>query len=183
MTDQEILVDMLRHFSDWTHWALEETPLDALSWRPDAEANNIAVTVWHFSRALDVLRARVLEDKPREAEQWYVGGWAQKTAYDPRGKGAGGLGNLAGYTQEQVAEVPILPADDLLRYFDRAVEALCEYVAGMSLEELYRDAPGWPWENPQTAYVCIRNFLMDSMGHLGEVRAIKAMWERKTRAD
>ena len=95
-SDKDILIDMLQIFSHWVHKVLSEVSSDALYWQPDDEANNIAVTVWHFSRAFDILKVHVLENKPSEEELWFTQSWAELTGYDPRGLGWGGFGFLAG---------------------------------------------------------------------------------------
>ena len=43
----------------------------------------------------------------------------------------------------------------------------------MPMYTLHEIAPSCPTK-PQTAYECTRNFLMDSLGYLGEIKAIKA---------
>ncbi len=182
MNDKEILLDILQSLAQRFHRTLDGASLPALGWQPDAEANNIAVTVWHVSRAFDLLQTRILEKQSPDAELWHTKGWAARTGYDPRGLGYGGFGNLAGYTQAEVAQVPILPADELLAYFDQTCKALRACLERLPSAALYEPAPGWPGQQ-QTAYTIIRNFLMDSLGHLGEIRAIKAMWERKTKAE
>ena len=181
MNDREILLDLLENFSKRIHRMLDGISLPALSWQPDPEANNIAVTVWHFSRAFDLLQARVLKNQAPDTELWHTKGWAARTGYDPRGLGWGGFGNLADYTQVEVKAVPILPAGELLAYFDQAYEALHTCLERMPSINLYEPAPGWPGQT-QTSYACIRNFLMDSISHMGEIRTIKAMWERQNEA-
>ncbi len=66
---------------------------------------------------------RFLEQRQALAEQWHIQGWSSKTAYDPRGIGTGGLGILAGYTQEEVAAIPVLSAEELLAYLEALVSA------------------------------------------------------------
>jgi len=180
-TDKDLLIDMLQAFSHWVHNTLNEVSPDALHWQPDDDANSMAVTVWHFSRAFDILKNHVLENMPSEEEQWFMQGWAEQTGYDPRGLGWGGLGFLAAYTREEVDAVPSLSADELLKYFDQTAEALCDYIQKVPSEHLYRPALGRP-DQSDTGYEWIRHFLMDSLGHLGEIRAINAMWERRTRS-
>ena len=180
MNDKEILLDLLQNFAKRVNRVLDGMSLQALSWQPDAEANNIAVTVWHFSRTFDLLKVRGLENQSPDAELWHTQGWATQTGYDPRGLGWGEFGNLAGYTRAEVEAVPILPADELLEYFNQVYNALHNYLERMPPEALYQPAPGWPGK-PQTACVCIRNFLTDSREHLEEIKAIKAMWERRAR--
>lgn len=155
---------------------------DALAWQPDAEANNIAVTVWHISRALDLLTVRLLENRPALEEAWFTRHWVERTGYNPRGLGWNGFGNLTGYTQADVSAVPLLSADDLLAYFDQVVDALMTYLRAMPTMELYQPAAGWPQSPQPIAYEVIKNFLMDGIGHVGEIRALKAMWERRSSA-
>ncbi len=90
-SDVDILIDMLLSFSQWVHKVLSEVSADALYWHPDDGANNIAVTVWHFSRGFDILKIHILENRPSEEELWFTSGWARLTGYDPRGLGWGEL--------------------------------------------------------------------------------------------
>jgi len=181
MNDKDVLLDLINRFSDWVHWVMDEVTPGALCWQPDQEANNIAVTMWHISRSFDLFKVRLMENRPVEEEQWFTKGWASKTGYDPRGKGSYEFGNLAGYTRAEVEEVPILPVKELLQYFDEVSDALQKYLRTIPSDSLHEIAPGCPAE-PRTVYELIRGLLMDSLGHLGEIRAIKAMKERENRA-
>lgn len=178
MDDKEILLDLLQNYAAGLHRTIADLSLDALTWQPDPQANNIAVTVWHVSRALDLLKVLILQDQPPENELWFTNGWAEKTGYNPIGLGHGGLGNLAGYTQAEVAAVPILPVEELLAYFDQASDALSIYLGISPNEAIYKPIELDNGTNIP-AYIFIRNFLMDAREHLGEIKAIKAMWERK----
>jgi hypothetical protein len=181
MTDVEILRALFRNLAAVVHRTLEGVSPDALRWQPDQEANNIAVTVWHFSRAFDIFKVRLFENRSADEEVWCTHGWAAETGYDPRGLGFGGFGNLAGYTQAEVQAVPILSVDDLLAYFDQAFEELSTYLGEMPPGALYQPAAGWP-DSQRTVYEWLRNLLADSHEHIGEIKAINAMWERKTRS-
>lgn len=184
MTDKEILFDLLDDFAGTLHWTIQTLPPAALYWQPDAAANSIGVTVWHIGRSFDVLRVRVLQNSAYTEEMWYVGGWAAKTGYDPHGIGFGGWGTLARFTQAEVAQIPPLTAAELLTYFAQAKDAFCAYFGAMPAQTLYQPPAGWPdvshtTYQPATAYECIRNILMDTREHLGEIKAIKARWQRK----
>jgi hypothetical protein len=182
MNAKDVLTDILQHFAFVFHRTLVDLPKDALQWQPDSEANNIAVTVWHICRALDVLKVKILENQPDPMQLWYARGWMSKTNYDPSGLGIGGFGNLSGYTVEQVKEVPILSAEESLEYFDQVYEALNDYLMNMQLEGLEESPVGWPSTagvSPENVYVLLLMFLMDNREHLGEIKAIKAMWNRK----
>ena len=179
MTDREILLDLLSKLARMVHRTLEGLSLEQLRWQPDEEANNIAVTVWHFSRGFDVCKVRFFENQPAEEELWHRRGWAARTHYDPRGVGWGGYGNLVDYTRAEVDAVPILSAVDLLTYFDQVYEALYAYVSSVPTKALYQLAIGRP-AGALTTYEWLRNLLVDSYGHVGEIKAIKAMWDRRT---
>jgi len=180
MTDQEILLDLLLRLKKDIQGILTGLPVELLRWQPDEEANNIALTIWHVSRAHDVFKTRLFENRPPEDELWYTQGWALKTGYDPRGLGAAGFGNLAGYTRAEVAAVPILSVDELLAYFDQVYEAMHGYLSHSSSEALYQPAAGGPHAS-QTVYQWLKNLLVDGQEHVGEIKAIGAMWERKRR--
>jgi hypothetical protein len=181
VTDKEVLLDLLLCLASMVHSTLDGLAQDVLCWQPDKEANNIAVTVWHFSRAFDVFKVRLFENQPATEELWHRCGWAAKTGYDPRGIGWGGFGNLAGYSRQEVEAVPALAADELLTYFKQVYDALREYLSGLPAAALYEPAVGWSDES-RTVYELLRALMIDSLGHLGEIRAIKAMWERKARS-
>lgn len=181
MTDQEVLLDLFATYAAGVRRTISGMSHAALTWQPDAEANNISVTVWHMSRALDLLKVRLLENRPALEELWFTSQWVQRTGYDPRGLGWSGFGNLTGYTTAEVAAVPLLSADDLLLYFDQTVGALITYLRAMPHSDLYQPAVGWPQSPQPVAYEVLKSFLMDGIGHVGEIRAIKAMWDRRTK--
>lgn len=180
MTETEMLADLVRQLARGVRAEIEGMSRAALDWQPDPEANGIGVTVWHFSRWLDFVKVRALEDRPAEDELWFARGWAAETGYDPRGLGFGGLGALTDYTMDQVHAVPALPADALLRYLDQACEALLASLQAMPSEELYRPAPGLHGlhEPPRTAYQWLIATLLGSHRHLGEIQALALLQAR-----
>lgn len=182
MNHKDVLLDMLENYAFSLHRTIADLPAEALQWQPDPEANNIMVTVWHVCRALDVLKVKIIGNRPHPDQLWYARGWASKTGYDPAGLGSGGFGNLAGYTLEQVKEVPLLSAKELLEYFDQVYEALRVYLQDMELETLEEPPAGWPGDPgssaPENIYVVLMMFLLDNREHLGEIKAIRAMWYR-----
>ncbi|MEZ4870030.1 MAG: DinB family protein [Caldilineaceae bacterium] len=184
MTDNEILLDLLTDFTGTLQWVIQDLPLVALYWQPDAEANTIGVTVWHIGRSFDVLKTRILQNLPHTAEIWHTGGWSTQTGYNPHGIGFAGWGTLARFTRAEVAAIPELTAAELLNYVEQSAAALQSYLATMPTEKLYQPPAGWlaPAESayqPVTAYHAIRAILMDTREHLGEIKALKAMWERR----
>ena len=180
MKGAELLADLVSYLARSVRREVEGLSYEELTWQPDAEGNSIAITVWHFSRWLDLLTVRAFENRPPEEEQWHTRGWAEKTGYDPRGIGFQGFGALTDYTQEEVAAVPVLAADELLTYLDQVCEALRRYLILVPEEALYEPAPGLGGK--RTPYQWIRSILTGSFGHLGEIEALKAMQSRAEKA-
>jgi hypothetical protein len=168
------LIDLL--VADVRHEVEDVTP-DAVDWQPDPRANSIGLTLWHVTRWLDVLATQVFEGLPSSDEQWDVGGWVARTGYDPGGVGDLGIGALTGYTWEEVEQVPRLTGPELLEYFEQAAGALSAAVAATTTEELHQvtDALG----GERTRYAWLRSVLAGALGHLGEIRAMKAMQVRR----
>lgn len=176
MRDAELIADLLQYLPQRVREEIESLSPGELFWQPDNEGNNIAVTVWHFSRWLDMLCVRALQNRPRTEERWYRDGWATKTGYDPAGIGYAGLGVLTGYTPAEVAAVPLLPAEDLLTYLDQVCTALSEEILALPDGALHQPVPGLG--APRTAYNWLRTVIMGSFGHVGEIEAIKALYSR-----
>jgi hypothetical protein len=176
MQGKEVLRDLLETQQKAVNNELGALSADALNWRPDAAANSIGITIWHLGRVADFVLSHRLEGRAVEEQRWFCSGWAEKTGYDPRGIGAGGMGILTGYSQEEVAALPPMGGDDLLAYHHEAYTALLAHLADLPEEALDGPVPG---EGQQrSVYFWYRVVLLDAMRHLGEMQALKAMWER-----
>lgn len=173
MNIQELLLDWLDTLAARLTEEIEDTPATAFVWQPDAEANSIALTLWHIGRAWDVLRVRVLQQGPVTQEIWHQAGWRERTGYDPTGKGWDGVGNLAGYTPAEVAEVPKQSKEELLTYLQQVHAPLHTAIANLGPDDLFAVV------EEQSVYAWISNFIRDGYEHLGEIKAIKAMWQRR----
>lgn len=181
MQDVELYADLISSLAHWAHMEVEGLSEEELTWQPDAQANTIAVTVWHFSRWLDVT-ARILQGKPRREELWLTHGWAERTGYNPQGIGYQGLGVVTGYTLEEVAAVPLLSAQDLLVYLDEVCKVLGGYLRSLSSAEvLHQLLPSTADQAPLTKQQLLQTVFMGACGHMGEIEALKAMMKR-TRA-
>lgn len=176
MRDVEMLADLVRYAAQGIRQVVAGLSREELTWQPDAQGNSIGVTVWHCSRWLDVLTVQLLEHQPASAEHWQTRGWREKTGYDPCGIGYGGFGAITGYTQQEVAAIPFLDADEQLTYLDQVVEALCRRL--LSLPEGALDQPIKAAGRKRSAYQWIRMLLMGFAGHVGEIEALKAMQTR-----
>jgi len=178
MQGTELYADLIATLTEGIHGEVEKLSAQELDWQPDAEGNSIGVTVWHVSRWFDVT-ARVFQGRPPEDELWLTQGWAERTSYDPRGIGYRGLGALTGYTQQEVATIPHLSAADSLAYLDQSGEALRAYLLALpSFEALQQPIPGWGRETPVRQQDLLKVVFMGCAGHLGEIKALKAMMKR-----
>jgi hypothetical protein len=180
MSKKEVLLELLDDNRRRIHLLLEEKETDFLYWSPDGEANNIAVTLWHAARVHDVFLVQHILGKPAEDEVWIQSGWAEKADYDPRGLGTNGWGMVTGYSPEEVSRIPRMSPDLLLGYFDEIAACLRVYLEETSEELLQQDSIGF--EGKQSNYFWIRHPLFDLTRHVGEMLAIKAMWDRRLRA-
>jgi hypothetical protein len=176
MNGVEVLADLVAYLEQRVREEVAELADEELRWQPDAEGNSIAITVWHFSRWLDLLTVRAFENRAAEEEQWFTRGWAKKTGYDPRGIGYKGFGVITGYTQEEVAAIPVLSGNELLTYLDQVCTALRDYLLSLSDEALTEPAPGLGGK--RTRYNWLRSILTGSFGHVGEIEALKALQQR-----
>lgn len=175
MQDVELYADLLEALSKWAHLEIKGLSVAELTWQPDTEGNNIAVTVWHFSRWLDVT-ARLLQGKSPGEELWLTRGWAERTSYNPQGKGSRGLGVVTGYTLQEVAEIPLLSAQELLLYLDQVCETLMLFLRTLPASELLQQPLA---ENdPLTKQQLLQQVFMGSCGHMGEIESLKAMMKR-----
>lgn len=177
MNANQVLIDLLEDNRRRLRRALDGMSDEAVFWRPEAEANNIAITIWHMARMFDVFLTRQARGDPPEAECWQRGGWAGRTGYDPRGVGKNGWGMLTGYTQAEVAAMPAFRREDVLGYLDEVYDAVRGYLAGTPEEALL--SPGAGFEGKYSQYQCLQMPLMDNARHLGEIYAIKSAWERR----
>jgi hypothetical protein len=171
-----MLADLFTYAVQGTRRVVAGLSREELTWRPDTEGNNIGETVWHCSRWLDVLTVQLLEHQPASVEQWQTRGWAEKTGYDPRGIGYGGFGAITGYTQQEVAAIPFLDAQEQLTYLDQVYEALCHRL--LALPEGALEQPILAAGRKRSAYEWIRMLLMGFAGHVGEMEALKAIQTR-----
>ena len=178
MQGTELYADLIASLAEGMHGEVQKLSPQELDWQPDAEGNSIGVTVWHVARWLDVI-ARVFQGSSSEDELWLTQGWAERTGYHPQGIGYRGLGALTGYTQQEVAAIPHLTAEESLTYLDQASEALRAYLLSLpSFEALHEPLPAWSEKVPVNKEQLLKTVFMGCAGHLGEIKALRAMMKR-----
>jgi DinB family protein len=177
MNDNEIVMDLLSELVRQTGVSIRSLTHDELTWQPDPHGNNIAVTVWHYTRWWDILAVRAFQNKPAEEELWFTRGWYEQTRYDPRGIGVGGLGALTGYTWAEVEAVPILSATELMQYLDMSMQAMLAFLHALPEGGLFQIAPGLGGN--RTYYDWIKEIGTGSFRHVGEIQTLKALRQRR----
>lgn len=169
----EVLLDILRDVARDVRKEVEPLGAEELSWRPDPRANSIGVTVWHVARWFDLLAHRILRGLDASDEIWHRERWAERTGYDQRGVGLRGWGAITGYTVEEVARIPQLSADQLVAYLDASADALAAAVAEIGSDGLSNLPRGY--SGSRSVYDWVKLVLEGALGHLGEIRSLKAL--------
>ena len=175
-TVKDVLIDLIEDNSRRLHRFMDQMEDDCLYWKPHPKANSIGLTVWHMGRLFDVFLTRQIVNDPAESECWFRNGWMQKGGYDPRGIGREGWGTLNGYTDAEAGAVPQFDKSLLLGYYGDVINMAINYIEQTSIEQLNTIAPGF--EAQFTNYQIIQMVMMDNARHLGEIYAIKALWEK-----
>jgi DinB superfamily len=189
-TTVETLADLLDELGNRVRALIDGHDEYALSWRPDPGGNSVGVTVWHFTRWLDVVSVRLLDGLPSHDELWLSEGWARMSGYDPRGLGEGGLGVLTGYSIGEVLAVPKLSSAQLLDYLGQVTARLRPQLLRLTADQLGGDAPGAAVMTARAAstgwkdtYGWIKLILVGALQHVGEVAAMLALRNRVPEAD
>ena len=179
MNANDVLIDILEDNRRRLHRGLSKMSDECVLWKPEADANNIAITIWHMARIFDVFLTQQAKGDTSGDECWFHNGWAEQTGYDPHGIGQNGWGMLTGYTQEEVAAMPLLTKEQVLEYLDEVYDTVRAYLASISIEKL--QTPGSGFDGKYTKYQCIQMALLDNVRHLGEIFAIEARWNRQVK--
>jgi DinB superfamily len=171
-----VLFELIEDNSRRIHRLLADIDESCLHWSVDGEANSIATTIWHATRIFDVFLTQHISGEDASDEIWHASGFADETNYNPIGVGTYGWGAITGYSVEEVAKIPKMDPDLLLRYYEEVMEKVSSYLNTVSSEELDHASIGF--DGKQTNYYWIRHPLFDLTRHVGEILALKAIWDR-----
>jgi hypothetical protein len=177
MNANDVIVDLLEDNRRRVHRVFSAMSDECIYWKPDAETNNIEVTVWHMARIIDVFLTQQAIGDSEEEECWFRNGWAERTGYDPRGIGQNGWGMLAGFTQEEVTEIPKLKREQMLTHLNEVYDKVGAYISNTPMEKLQIPSSGF--DGRYSRYQCVQMALLDNVRHLGEIYALKARWDRE----
>ncbi|BBX75089.1 mycothiol transferase [Mycobacterium shinjukuense] len=151
---------LIEHVDELTDGLTEELS----NYRPTPTANTIAWLLWHSARVQDVQVAHIAGVE----QAWTRDGWVDRFGLDlPRDDTGYGHG------ADQVAKVRA-PADLLSGYYHAVHDLTCEYVAGVTAEELSRIVDT-SWDPPVTASVRLVSIIDDCAQHLGQAAYLRGI--------
>ncbi|HET6153660.1 MAG TPA: DUF664 domain-containing protein [Marmoricola sp.] len=162
-----LLSDGFGRVADLVPAVLDGLDLDALAWRPDAEANSIGWLVWHLTRVADDHVALVAGSE----QVWTRDGWYERFAL-PFAADAHGYGQ----SSDDVAAVRV--AGDLLAGYHEAVfHAVLGYIATLAPADLDRIVDE-RWNPPVTLGARLVSVLNDMSQHIGQASYVRGLLER-----
>jgi hypothetical protein len=170
MDARDLLDDAFGRTRDGVHRVLDGLDVDALTWRPDPDANPIGWLVWHLTRVQD---DHVAELAGRE-QAWTDDGWADRfdLPYDRHDIGYG-------HTSAEVAAFSVADPALLVDYHDAVVSRTRSYLASLGSDDLDRVVDR-RWDPPVTAGVRLVSVVDDQTQHIGQAAYVRGLFERRT---
>jgi uncharacterized damage-inducible protein DinB len=141
---------------------------DALTWRPDPDANSIGWLVWHLIRVQDDHLAE-LAGRP---QVWQQDAWPARFGLETSTLETG-----YGHTSQQVAAVRPESAAALLDYHERVAEHTRELLATIGSDDLDRIIDT-SYDPPVTLGVRLVSVISDNLQHAGQAGYLRGMYER-----
>lgn len=167
MSSTELLSDAFDRIRDAVHSALKDATVEALTFRPDPEANTIAWLVWHLARVQDGHIAELVG----EEQVWIAGGWGDLFGL-PFEPDATGYGQSA----EEVAAVRA-DAELLAGYYDAVHVRTIDYLRGLAEPEFDRIVDE-SWDPPVTLAARLVSIVSDDLEHAGQASYVRGLAER-----
>ncbi len=172
MNAQEAYISMFRTMTDEINGMLAEVPAEDLYRRPGPSQNPVGWNYWHLLRIWDNELHSIIGGKELREQTWFRGGYAEKSGYDPAGKGGRGSGTGMGYTDAEVDEVQI-PLSVIQEYQRQLQDETEAYLRGADEAELNRVVPFWAGEI--TCGKMIEQAIRNGWMHYGEMRYAKGI--------
>jgi len=168
-TPTTILADAFGRVHEAIPQLLDGLDRDALTWRPDPDANSIGWLVWHLTRVQDDHVADV-----GGIEQVYTAhGFADRFGL-PYPASAVGYGQ----SSAEVGAFRVDGPDPLVAYHD-AVHAMTLGVIDGLDDDGYARVVDERWDPPVTAAVRLVSVVNDITQHLGQAAYVKGMYQRR----
>jgi hypothetical protein len=170
MQTSDVLRATFEHVRELVHDTVSGLDADALTWRPDPEANTIAWLIWHLTRIEDDHVAHIAGVD----QVWTGDRWAERFGLE-----AGTMDHGYGHTPEQVAAVRPSGAGVLIDYHDRVAEQTLHYLDKVDADELDRVVDR-SWDPPVTAGVRLVSVVGDTLQHVGQAAYARGLHERRS---
>lgn len=143
---------------------------DALTWRPDTQANSIAWLVWHLTRVQDDHVSELADQQ----QVWASGGWA-----DQFGLASDSMETGFGHSSAQVAAISPGDTQVLVSYHDEVTRETIDYVSALDDTGLERVIDR-SYDPPVTVGVRLASVISDALQHAGQAAYVRGLWERRT---
>jgi hypothetical protein len=151
------------------HDIVEGLDVEALRWRPDAEANPIGWLVWHLTRVEDNHVSQIAGHE----QVWVRDGWATRF-----GLTAGAMDTGFGFSPAQVQAVTPDGPQPLLDYHDQVAEATIQYLDGLGTADFNRVIDR-SYDPPVTVGVRLLSVTSDALQHVGQAAYVKGLFQRR----
>ncbi|MEO8555031.1 MAG: DinB family protein [Actinomycetota bacterium] len=167
MLSTELLSDAFGRIRALVHGALEDASTEALTSRPDPEANTVAWLVWHLTRVQDDHIADLMGND----QVWTAGGWVGRFSlpFDPA---------ATGYGQSAADVAAVRPDPELLRgYYDAVHTRTIDYLGTLTEADFARIVDA-AWDPPVTLAVRLVSILSDDLQHAGQASYARGIAKR-----
>lgn len=171
METSDLLIEAFGRVRGVVHGVVDDLGPDALTYRPDGDANSICWLVWHLTRIQDDHVADVAGTE----QLWTAGGWADRFGL-PFGPDATGYG----HTSEEVATVRVDGAL-LTDYYDAVHDQTIGYLGkidGADLDRIVDES----WDPPVSLGVRLVSVINDDLQHAGQAAYLRGLVERSSGA-
>jgi uncharacterized damage-inducible protein DinB len=165
----DLVSDAFDRVRDAVHRVTTDLSPEALSMRPDADANSIAWLVWHLTRIQD---DHVAGLAGRE-QVWTSDGWYERYAL-PFPKSATGYG----HSSDEVAAVRVASSELLLAYYDAVHDQTLAYVRTLSHDD-FDTVIDESWDPPVTLGVRLTSVIADDLQHVGQAAYVRGLAKRQ----
>ena len=166
---REILIDAYGRIRSVAHQAAEGLAPEALTFRPEADANSVAWLVWHLTRIQD----DHLSELAGREQAWIAEEWYARFGREPDQEETG-----RGHTSEQVAGVRPPDAEVLLGYHDAVIERSLAYLETVDADELDRIIDR-SYDPPVSVGVRLVSVISDNLQHAGQARYVRGILDRQ----
>ncbi|MAT06925.1 MAG: hypothetical protein CL424_17980 [Acidimicrobiaceae bacterium] len=148
---------------------LDGLPDEALTWRPDPDANTIAWLVWHLARVQDDHVAGIADHD----QIWTSDAWARRFGLSDDDTRIG-----YGDTSDDVAALVPESREALVEYLDAVTDRTLSWLDDAEHDDWDRVVDE-RWNPPVTARVRLASVISDDLQHVGQAAYVRGIYERR----